>query len=77
MRLLLPESIPLKVLRLANVYGPRQDPHGEAGVVSIFGARMARGDRAVIFGDGKQTRDFIYVGDVVVPTTWPSMYPIR
>ena len=65
LRLLLPESIPLKVLRLANVYGPRQDPHGEAGVVSIFGARMVRGDRAVIFGDGKQTRDFIYVGDVV------------
>ncbi|HPP02227.1 MAG TPA: SDR family oxidoreductase [bacterium] len=51
-------------LRFANVYGPRQDPHGEAGVVSIFCERMLKGEEAVIFGDGRQTRDFVYVGDV-------------
>jgi UDP-glucose 4-epimerase len=52
-------------LRYANVYGPRQDPHGEAGVVSIFCGRMLEGQRCTIFGDGKQTRDYTYVGDVV------------
>ncbi len=52
-------------LALANVFGPRQDPHGEAGVVSIFGGRMLRGEPVTIFGDGKQTRDFVYVSDVV------------
>ncbi|MFB3785464.1 MAG: NAD-dependent epimerase/dehydratase family protein [bacterium] len=51
-------------LRFANVYGPRQDPHGEAGVVSIFCERLRKGEEAVIFGDGRQTRDFVYVGDV-------------
>jgi len=53
------------LLRYANVYGPRQNPHGEAGVVAIFATKMLRGDRAVINGDGKQTRDYVYVGDVV------------
>ena len=62
---LLPSEMPLKVLRLANIYGPRQDPYGEAGVVSIFSAQMARGEPPTIFGDGEQTRDFVYVGDVV------------
>jgi len=52
-------------LRYANVYGPRQDPHGEAGVVAIFCTRLLRGQTAVINGDGEQTRDFVYVGDVV------------
>ena len=52
-------------LRYANVYGPRQDPHGEAGVVAIFCGRMLDGQRCTIFGDGKQTRDYTYVGDVV------------
>jgi UDP-glucose 4-epimerase len=52
-------------LRYANVYGPRQDPHGEAGVVAIFCGRMLGGQRCTIFGDGKQTRDYTYVGDVV------------
>jgi UDP-glucose 4-epimerase len=52
------------VLALANVYGPRQDPYGEAGVVSIFLGKMLQGDEPVVFGDGKQTRDFVYVGDV-------------
>jgi UDP-glucose 4-epimerase len=52
-------------LALANVYGPRQDPHGEAGVVAIFASRLLRGDPVTIFGDGEQTRDFIFVDDVV------------
>ena len=62
---MLPPSIPARVLRLANVYGPRQDPHGEAGVVAIFGSRMLAGEPVTIYGDGEQTRDFVYVGDVV------------
>ncbi|HYB90741.1 MAG TPA: NAD-dependent epimerase/dehydratase family protein [Candidatus Binataceae bacterium] len=52
-------------LRYANVYGPRQDPHGEAGVVAIFSARILEGRPVTIFGDGKQTRDYVYVDDVV------------
>lgn len=53
------------VLRLGNVYGPRQDPHGEAGVVAIFCGRLLDGERPMVFGDGLQTRDYVYVGDVV------------
>ncbi len=53
------------VLRLGNVYGPRQDPHGEAGVVSIFSGRILDGRPARVFGDGTQTRDYVFVGDVV------------
>ena len=52
------------ILRYANVYGPRQDPFGEAGVVAIFTQRMVRGDEVVVFGDGTQERDFVYVEDV-------------
>ena len=52
-------------LRFANVYGPRQDPHGEAGVVAIFLGRMRDGTACQVFGDGGQTRDYVYVGDVV------------
>lgn len=51
------------VLRYPNVYGPRQDPHGEAGVVAIFTGQMLRGVQVVINGDGEQERDFVYVGD--------------
>jgi UDP-glucose 4-epimerase len=51
-------------LRYPNVYGPRQDPHGEAGVVAIFTNRMLQGEQAIINGDGKQRRDFSYVADV-------------
>jgi UDP-glucose 4-epimerase len=51
-------------LRLGNVYGPRQDPHGEAGVVAIFLSRIRDGQPATIFGDGRQTRDYVAVGDV-------------
>jgi UDP-glucose 4-epimerase len=56
------------VLRYANVYGPRQDPHGEAGVVAIFMTRLRDGERPRIFGDGSQTRDYVYVGDVARAT---------
>ena len=52
-------------LALANVYGPRQDPHGEAGVVAIFAAKLLAGEPVTIYGDGEQTRDFVYVDDVV------------
>jgi UDP-glucose 4-epimerase len=55
-------------LRYGNVYGPRQDPHGEAGVVAIFLGALARGEQARIFGDGTQTRDYVYVGDVARAT---------
>jgi UDP-glucose 4-epimerase len=58
-------SLEFAALALANVYGPRQDPHGEAGVVSIFAQRLVRGQPVTIFGDGEQTRDFVYVDDVV------------
>jgi len=51
-------------LRYGNVYGPRQDPRGEAGVVAIFLGAFSRGEQARIFGDGLQTRDYVYVGDV-------------
>lgn len=53
------------ILRYANVYGPRQNPHGEAGVVAIFCNKMLNGEQPVINGDGTQTRDYTYVGDVV------------
>ena len=58
-------SLEFAALALANVYGPRQDPHGEAGVVAIFAERLVRGEPVTIFGDGEQTRDFVYVDDVV------------
>jgi len=52
-------------LAMANIYGPRQDAHGEAGVVSIFAGKLLSRERPVIFGDGSQTRDFVYVDDAV------------
>lgn len=52
-------------LRYANVYGPRQNPHGEAGVVAIFTSKMLKGEQPMINGDGKQTRDYVFVNDVV------------
>lgn len=51
-------------LRYANVYGPRQDPHGEAGVVAIFCNRILKGEALTVFGEGLQTRDYVYAGDV-------------
>jgi UDP-glucose 4-epimerase len=56
--------IPYIALRYANIYGPRQDPHGEAGVVAIFTLRLLAGEQPIINGDGKQTRDYVFVGDV-------------
>jgi UDP-glucose 4-epimerase len=58
-------ELEFSALALANVYGPRQDPHGEAGVVAIFAERILRGEPITIFGDGAQTRDFVFVDDVV------------
>jgi UDP-glucose 4-epimerase len=58
-------NLEYSALALANVYGPRQDPHGEAGVVAIFAGRLLAGQPCTIFGDGGQTRDFVYVDDVV------------
>ncbi len=58
-------GVPTVALRLGNVYGPRQDPHGEAGVVAIFCGAMLDGATPRVFGDGEQTRDYIHVGDVV------------
>ena len=58
-------ALEFSALALANVYGPRQDPHGEAGVVAIFAERILRGEHVTVYGDGEQTRDFVYVDDVV------------
>lgn len=57
-------GIPFAALRYSNVYGPRQDPHGEAGVVAIFCGRLLEGKPCTVFGDGKQTRDYVFAGDV-------------
>jgi UDP-glucose 4-epimerase len=62
------------VLRLANIYGPRQDPGNEAGVVAIFCARVLAGQAPVIYGDGSQTRDYVYVGDVARAFTGAADY---
>jgi len=58
-------GIEFTALALANVFGPRQDPHGEAGVVAIFAGRLLAGEPCTVFGDGEQTRDFVFVDDVV------------
>jgi UDP-glucose 4-epimerase len=58
-------GIAFTALALANVYGPRQDPHGEAGVVAIFASKMLAGRAPTIHGDGNQTRDYVFVDDVV------------
>jgi UDP-glucose 4-epimerase len=59
------QGLDYTVLALANVYGPRQDPHGEAGVIAIFAGQLLEPLRPTIFGDGEQTRDFVFVDDVV------------
>ena len=58
-------NLSYSILNLSNVYGPRQDPHGEAGVVSIFSNKYLNGERPVIYGNGEQTRDYIFVQDVI------------
>lgn len=62
-------------LRYANVYGPRQNPWGEAGVVAIFARKMLNKEKTIINGNGKQTRDFVYVGDVVRANLLALKYP--
>ena len=59
------QKMSYSILNLSNVYGPRQDPHGEAGVMSIFTGKMLNNDTPIVYGDGNQTRDYIYVADVV------------
>ena len=59
------QKMSYSILNLANVYGPRQDPHGEAGVMSIFTGKMLNNEIPIVYGDGKQTRDYIFVTDVV------------
>jgi UDP-glucose 4-epimerase len=62
-------------LRYGNVYGPRQDPLGEAGVIAIFCGKLISGDRPVIYGDGRQTRDYTYVADVVEANLAAAQHP--
>lgn len=72
-------GLAVRSLRYANVYGPRQSPHGEAGVVAIFGNRLRNRTPVVVYGDGTQTRDYVYVGDVaranVLVTEAPPVAP--
>lgn len=63
------------ILRYANIYGPRQNPKGEAGVVAIFSSKLITGGKPLINGDGKQTRDYVYVGDVVDANATALVYP--
>ncbi len=63
-------------LRYSNVYGPRQDPHGEAGVIALFSRRLIEGRNLTIFGDGEQTRDYVYVGDVAAANLAVSEVPL-
>lgn len=63
-------------LRYSNVYGPRQDPHGEAGVVALFSRRLLEGEDLRVFGDGEQTRDYVYVGDVAAANLLLSSLPL-
>ena len=64
-------------LRYGNVFGPRQDPLGEAGVIAIFCGRLQGGARPTVFGDGTQTRDYVYVGDVVAANLAALAAPVR
>jgi UDP-glucose 4-epimerase len=64
------------VLRYANVYGPRQDPKGEAGVVGIFARRILLGQPCIVYGDGEQTRDFVFVDDVAQANTLAMQGPL-
>ena len=68
-------GIPYVALRYGNVYGPRQNPHGEAGVIAIFTTKLLDGDRPVINGDGEQTRDYVFVGDVVAANLAALVHP--
>ncbi len=63
------------ILRYGNVYGPRQNPHGEAGVVAIFANKMLEGSRPIVNGDGLQTRDYVFVGDIARANRLALAYP--
>lgn len=69
-------GLPTAVLRYANVYGPRQDPHGEAGVVAIFCGRLLDRRPLTVFGDGEQTRDYVFVGDVAQANLLAATCPL-
>ena len=69
-------SLDAVATRFGNVYGPRQDPHGEAGVVAIFCGRVLQGRPLTIFGDGQQTRDYVYVGDVAEAMFYAATKPL-
>jgi UDP-glucose 4-epimerase len=68
--------IGVRCLRYANVYGPRQNPHGEAGVVAIFGNRLRHRRSITVYGDGEQTRDYVFVGDVARANVLASEVPV-
>jgi UDP-glucose 4-epimerase len=59
------DGLNFTVLRYPNIYGPRQNPHGEAGVIAIFTQKMLDGEQPIIFGDGTATRDYVYIDDIV------------
>jgi UDP-glucose 4-epimerase len=69
-------GIEMVALRYSNAYGPRQNPHGEAGVVAIFGLRLLAGEPLVIYGDGEQTRDLVFVGDVAAANLLAASSPL-
>jgi len=69
-------SLEAVALRYSNVYGPRQNPHGEAGVVAIFGHRLQAGQPITIYGDGQQTRDLVYVEDVAAANLLAAEHPL-
>ncbi len=69
-------ALEVSILRPANIYGPEQDPHGEAGVVAIFGQRMLAGSPVTIFGDGSQTRDYLYIDDALEALTSAAAAPL-
>jgi UDP-glucose 4-epimerase len=69
-------GLPSIALRFANVYGPRQDPHGEAGVVAIFCERLLHDAPLTVYGDGRQTRDYVFVGDVARAVQLASVAPV-
>ncbi len=69
-------GLPTIALRFSNVYGPRQDPHGEAGVVAIFCERLLRGESLTVYGDGLQTRDYVFVEDVARAVQLAALAPL-
>ena len=68
-------GFPAVTLRYGNVYGPRQDPKGEAGVIAIFAGRLLGGEQPLVFGDGTQTRDYTFVGDIVAANLTAAEHP--